>query len=96
MAGLDNPDFVYGYYVDQMLSMIGSHWVRPPVGGGVEAILHFQIAEDGRISDLELLQSSGISSFDLAARRAVQRASPLPPLPRSYNRDSLGVRLVVR
>jgi TonB family protein len=96
VARLDNPDFTYGYYVDQMLAMISRNWVRPPVGGGIEAWLHYEIERDGRIVRLEIIRSSGINSFDLAAMRAVQAASPLPPLPRAYREDSLGVNLIVR
>ena len=38
-----------------------------------------------------MAESSGYNSFDLAALRAVQNASPFPPLPRAYRHDSLGV-----
>ncbi len=96
VAGFDNPDFTYGYYVDQMLALISRNWVRPPVGSGVEATLHFTIQRDGRISDLRVSQSSGINSFDLAALRAVQSASPLPPLPSAFRESTLGVNLIVR
>ena len=96
VAGLDNPNFTYGYYVDQMLAMISRNWVRPPVGSGVEATLHFTILRDGRISDLRVSQSSGINGFDLAALRAVQSASPLPPLPSAFRESTLGVNLIVR
>jgi TonB family protein len=96
VAGFDNPDFVYNYYVEQMLSLIGAHWVRPPVGGGVEAIVRFRIGTRGEVTEVELLESSGHTTFDLAGLRAIQQASPLPPLPRSYPHDSLGVRLVIR
>jgi|CXWL01.1.fsa_nt_gi TonB family protein len=95
-ASLDNPDFTYGYYVDQMLQLIRDHWVRPPLGSGVAATVHFVIQKDGRVSDVEIVDSSGYSSFDLAGLRAVQSASPLPPLPRSYRHDTLGVNLVIR
>jgi protein TonB len=96
VARLDNPDFTYGYYVDQMLALISRNWTRPPVGGGIEAWLHYRIERDGRIVEVEILRSSGINSFDLAALRAVQSASPLPPLPRAFREDSLGVNLIVR
>lgn len=96
VARLDNPDFTYGYYVDQMLALISRHWVRPPVGGGIEAWIHYRIERDGRILDVEIIRSSGINSFDLAALRAVQSSTPLPPLPRAYREDSLGVNLIVR
>lgn len=96
IAGLDNPDFRFGYYLDQLLSAIDSKWVRPPMGEGVEATISFRIQRDGSLSDLQVAVSSGYNSFDLAALRAVQNASPFPPLPRAYRNDSLGVNLIVR
>ncbi|MEO7794589.1 MAG: TonB family protein [Thermoanaerobaculia bacterium] len=96
VAGLDNPDFVYGYYVDQMLAMIQRNWVRPMVGSGVEATVHYRIQRDGRIIDVRIATSSGINSFDLAALRAVQASTPLPPLPRAFREGSLGVNLIFR
>ena len=96
VAGLDNPDFVYGYYVDQMLAMIQRNWVRPMVGSGVEATVHYRIERDGRIVDVRIATSSGINSFDLAALRAVQASTPLPPLPRAFREGSLGVNLIFR
>jgi TonB family protein len=96
VARLDNPDFTYGYYVDQMLALISRNWVRPPVGGGIEAWVHYRIERDGKVTGIEIIRSSGINSFDLAALRAVQSSSPLPPLPRAYRESSLGVNLIVR
>jgi len=96
VAGLDNPDFTYGYYVDQMLALIRAQWQRPPLGGGIEATVHFQIGRDGAVTEIRILGSSGYSSFDLSGLRAVQAASPLPPLPKSYRQDSLGVTLIIR
>src|SRR5690606_7745766 len=96
VAGLDNPNFTYGYYVDQMLAKISSNWTRPLVGSGVEAVLHFVIQRDGRITQLRVVNSSGLDSFDLAALRAVQTSSPLPPLPRAFREETLGVNLIVR
>ncbi|HET9210582.1 MAG TPA: TonB family protein [Thermoanaerobaculia bacterium] len=96
IAGLDNPDFKFGYYIDQLLSAIDSKWVRPPLGNDVKAIISFRIQKDGSLTDLQVAQSSGYNSFDLAALRAVQNASPFAPLPRAYRNDSLGVTLIVR
>jgi len=96
VAGLDNPNFTYGYYVDQMLALISRNWVRPPVGSGIEAMVHYRIQRDGKITELRIVNSSGINSFDLAAMRAVQASSPLPPLPRGFRDSSLGVNLIVR
>jgi protein TonB len=96
IAGLDNPDFKFGYYIDQLLSAIDSKWTRPPLGNDVKAVISFRIQRDGSLTDLQVAQSSGYNSFDLAALRAVQNASPFPPLPRAYRQDSLGVNLIVR
>jgi len=96
IAGLDNPDFKFGYYIDQLLSAIDSKWQRPPLGNDVKAVISFRIQRDGSLTDLQVAQSSGYNSFDLAALRAVQNASPFAPLPRAYRNDSLGVNLIVR
>ena len=96
VAGLDNPTFTYGYYLDQMLAQIQREWVRPPLGSGVEALVSFRIQRDGRVTDLRIERSSGYSSFDLAGLRAIQAAAPLPPLPRGYAHASLGVNLILK
>jgi protein TonB len=96
VGGLDNPDFVYGYYVDQMLAMIGSQWQRPSLGADIEAVVHFRIHTDGHITDLRVVQSSGYNSYDLAGLRAVQQAAPFPKLPQSFRHKSLGVNLILR
>ncbi|HEX7183565.1 MAG TPA: TonB family protein [Thermoanaerobaculia bacterium] len=93
--GVDNPDFTFGYYLDRLLSLIDAQWVRPQLGDGIKATIHFQIGRDGSLSDLRVAESSGYNSFDLAALRAVQNAAPFPPLPRAYRHDSLGVNLIV-
>lgn len=96
VAGFDNPDFVYGYYTDRMLGMIQAQWLRPALGGGVEATVHFIVHRDGSISGLRIRASSGYSQFDLAGLRAIQSAAPFPPLPQSYPHRTLGVNLIFR
>ena len=96
VAGFDNPNFNYGYYVDQMISLIRSQWTRPPLGSDIEVVIHFRILKDGTVREVEIRQSSGYNSFDLAGMRAVSSASPLPPLPRSFQDSSLGVNLIFR
>jgi TonB family protein len=95
IAGLDNPDFTYGYYLDRLLSLIDANWHRPSMGSGVRAVISFHIERNGSLSDLRVSESSGYNSFDLAALRAVQNAAPFPPLPRAYRHDDLGVNLIV-
>ncbi len=96
IATLDNPDFTYGYYIDRLLQTIDANWFPPSVGTQVRAIVHFRILRQGGIDNLEIVESSGINSFDLAALRAVQNSAPFPPLPASYKNPTLGVNLIVR
>jgi protein TonB len=95
ISGFDDPDFTYSYYAELMLARIRERWERPPLGGKIEMVVHFRVHQDGRVSDLEILESSGYNSFDRAGLRAVQTAT-LPPLPKSYRRGVLGVRLIIR
>ncbi len=90
-VGFDNPNFRHSYYVDRMTAMLSSQWQRPAIGGEPLALVHFRIHRDGRVSDVSIIESSGYSSYDLAALRAVQQASPFPPLPQSFPEPSLGV-----
>jgi len=92
ISGFDDPDFTYGYYADLLLSRIREHWDRPPLGGEIELVVHFQIDREGGLDDLKILRSSGYNSFDRAGLQAIQRAA-LPPLPKSYRPSSLGVRI---
>ncbi len=95
--GVEDPNFTYGYYLDRVVAVISGNWVRPPVGAEIEeAVLYFRIQKDGTISDLRVARTSGSERFDQAAHRAVGASSPLPPLPRSYQKDFLGINLIVR
>ncbi len=90
---LADQNFTYGYYLDQMLSLIGSQWSRPRLGATVRAAVFFRIQRDGSVSDLRIVESSGFNVFDLAGLRAVQLAGPFPRLPDSYPQGSLAVKL---
>ena len=64
--------------------------------GNLEARFHFRIQRDGTITELRLTASSSSSEFDEAATRAVSASSPLPPLPKGYSEDELGINLIVK
>jgi TonB family protein len=93
--GVEDPNFTYGWYLDELINRITGNWTRPVVGSEIRAVFHFKVRRDGTITDLELRQSSEVREFDEAARRAIEASSPLPPLPRAYKPDSLGVNLIV-
>ena len=60
----------------------------------LEAIVTFTIYKDGRISDVQLEESSGNRYFDESVLRAIRKAAPFPPFPPSIKKGSieLGIR----
>jgi colicin import membrane protein len=96
IASFDDPDFRYGYYIDRVLALIRDNWNPPDLGRTVEMMVSFRITADGEIEQLRIVTSSRVGSFDRAGLRAVEASSPLPPLPRGYQKPSLGVNLIIR
>jgi len=92
MRGIPS-DFHFAYYVQRMLALIESRWYKPAAPVETRALVRFTINRDGRVSRIELEASSGNSSFDRAALRALYAANPLPPLPPAYSKPSLTVHL---
>jgi protein TonB len=92
VAGIPS-DFHFAYYVQRMLALIESRWYKPVAPTGTQARVRFTINRDGGVSRIELESSSGNSSFDRAALRALYAANPLPPLPPAYSKPSLTVHL---
>jgi protein TonB len=86
-------DFHFTYYIERMLALIESRWYKPSVPPGTRARVGFVILKSGRVEGIRLEESSGISSFDRAALRAMYAANPLPPLPPAYGKPSLTVHL---
>ena len=79
----------WGEYAQSMVSKIRLHWyqnmphlIRTGLKGVVT--IRFTIHRDGRISDITLLQTSTTPPYDFAARKAIELASPLNPLPRDF------------
>ncbi len=58
--------------------------------------VRFTILADGSVSDVTIVQSSGISLIDRAAQRAVISAAPFGPLPKSYGTNHYSIQAVFR
>lgn len=87
-------------YHNRMLGQIKESWTWPRTWlskpGALEVTVGFGVRVDGEIVGVELLQRSGDASFDESVVRAVRRASPLPPPPRSHARDFAQVEVTFR
>jgi TonB family protein len=54
--------------------------------------MRFVIQRDGRITDISVLQSSGVQILDFYADRAL-KLTKLPPLPSPFTEATLAIRL---
>jgi TonB family protein len=94
-AYLDVANFCCPEYLSTMVQLIQRNWnSRQEVAG--QTVMKFVIERDGRISQLEVEQSSGYFALDQTAQRALLLTRQLPALPPQYTEDQLTVHLVFR
>lgn len=72
-------------YWGRVWAKIDQEWVAPPVnvhqGNLLQVILEFRLERTGGVKNLTIQQTSGNGYYDLAAKRAVLAAAPLPGFP---------------
>lgn len=87
--------FNFGYYISIIQTKVRQNWytqeVAPGTPTGSQVKITFSIARDGTPSDIRISQSSGFSTLDSSALRAVQRVENFSSLPSGYNKSSLFV-----
>jgi protein TonB len=89
---LDVADFCCPDYLILMSDRIQSNWSQQvEVAGAV--VVKFTIQRDGSLTDATVESSSGYSSLDLNALRAVRLTRQLPPLPAAFPNPTLTVHL---
>ena len=80
----------YPWYVDAVRTRIRQSWdqttIEPAVRAAHQAhtVMTFRINANGSISNIRVSQSSGNSSMDYSAMRALQSIDALRPLPNDY------------
>ncbi|HWR52484.1 MAG TPA: TonB family protein [Bryobacteraceae bacterium] len=87
----------FGWYRDLLERRIAEKWrtdeVDPRLQTAPPAIVTFTIQRNGTIGDVRILQTSGNYALDNSSKRAVYEASPLPELPRDYDRNSAQIEI---
>jgi outer membrane biosynthesis protein TonB len=86
----------YSYYIDAILTKIGSNWINPYQGSGIKlsSTVFFIILKDGTISNAKIEKRSGNELYDSSTERAVIVTKTLPPLAGEFaNQDSLIIHL---
>jgi protein TonB len=91
-AGVELRDFKFPYYLKLIQGKISNGWAPPAVDQAEaerEVVITFELANDGRVSNVAVSKSSGNAFFDQAALRAVYAADPLPKFPDGLRESSL-------
>ncbi|MFN2432060.1 MAG: energy transducer TonB [Gemmatimonadota bacterium] len=88
---IEGRPFPFPGYLERLVNKIGRNWQRTANRREARALVYFRVERTGKVSGIEIEESSGDFLFDQAALRAVSDASPMPPLPDGYDSDYLGV-----
>ncbi len=90
--GQGGGDFAgrYPWYVDAVRSRVEQSWDQTTIDPATRAahrahaVMTFRINGNGSISNIRIVQSSGNSSMDYSAMRALQSIDAFRPLPNDY------------
>ncbi len=78
----------FPWYVQAVQRRISSNWLQssvdPSVRWAPRIEINFEVARDGTVGDIQVVKSSGNSSVDTSAVRAIRDSSPLDRLPAGY------------
>lgn len=92
--------YQFGAYAALVRDRVAAKWRTDGVPGNIRflplATVTFEIMRDGRVKNVEVVQSSGNRALDYSAQRAVTEASPFPPLPAAYSGSSATVEFSFR
>jgi periplasmic protein TonB len=97
MTGQGGGDFgsKYSWFVDAVRNRISSNWLQsmidPSVRFAPRATVNFTILRDGTITNIQVVHSSGNSSVDNSAVRAILSSSPVMKLPNDYSGQVVNV-----
>jgi len=91
-AFLDTANFCCPEYVTTMLQLVQRNWSSQQNFTGTTRI-RFTIERDGRLTNIQIEQSSGYFALDQTAQRAIVLTRQLPPLPAQYSEPSLTMHM---
>lgn len=85
----------YSWYVRVVQQKVSQNWLKyeidPRISTAQRVYLTFDITRDGRPSNVQVEQSSGVPSLDQSAVRALQRIDTFGPLPADYSGNKVSV-----
>lgn len=85
----------FGWYLDLVKQRIAQKWDTSEVDGRLQTaepvIVDFDIQRDGSVSNLRIVQRSGVPTLEYSAQRAIQAAAPFPALPGGFNSSPMEI-----
>jgi protein TonB len=85
------------WYLASVQRKIWSVWTQQVKADFRQPIaVTFTILADGSVTDVRLVQGSGVTLLDLAAQRAVSSAGPFGPLPRDYGTNRYPIQAIFK
>lgn len=85
----------YSWYVKVVQQKVSENWLKyeidPRITSANRVYLTFDITRDGRPSNVQIEQSSGVPTLDISARRAIERIDTFGPLPPDYSGNKVSV-----
>jgi TonB family protein len=89
---LDIHSIHYTWYQTIVTNILRSNWatsVADEKSINIKVIVSFYILRSGSITEVKIIEPSGIFMLDQAVLRAVMNSNPLPPLPAEFERNKL-------
>jgi len=88
----------FGDYSARVQQLVTQKWrtgdVDANIRTGPTVTASFEIQRDGTIGPVRFVRRSGIATLDFSVQRAILDASPFPPLPQAFPRNSATVEFV--
>ena len=92
-GGADSGD----YYLAGVQRKIWLIWTQQIKTGFTQPVtVSFTILANGSVEDVRIVQTSGASLLDLAAKRSVFSAAPFNPLPKDYGTNRYTIQAIFR
>lgn len=85
----------YKVYYNTIWEIIRGNWMIPEgisVHPDLETIIGIRIAKTGKVLNITIEKSSDTPPYDDSAIRAIEKSSPLPPLPGEEEEMEIGIR----
>lgn len=79
-------------YMAEVQNRFKKTWQPPKTNVDAKIDVEFDVAKDGKVQNIRIIKSSGNEKTDTAVKDAIMKASPLPPLPMSYDAENLMIK----